>query len=193
MSCSNGLVCSKQGRTMNTLEVTNPFNNDPVGELPLSSWDGSDSMLNCAILAFADRRNWLPTTKRIDVLEKTAAIMQQRSEELSMLISSEGGKPLIDARVEVERAIDGVKLCIKELEHLTGTEVPMGAESSQYRANCLHFSRIHRSRGGCLSVQSSTELDRSPSGICGGRRMSGDHQTSRTHTTECPCFCRHSL
>ena len=42
------------------------------------------------------------------------------------MIANEGGKPLIDARVEVARAIDGVELCIKELSHLTGREVPMG-------------------------------------------------------------------
>lgn len=51
--------------------------------------------------------------------------MQGRFDELAFQIANEGGKPLMDAKVEVTRAIDGVELCIKELGHLTGTEIPM--------------------------------------------------------------------
>ena len=36
-------------------------------------------------------------------------------EELALLIAAEGGKPLIDARVEVTRAIDGVETCANDL------------------------------------------------------------------------------
>ena len=39
---------------------------------------------------------------RIEVLHKASAIMRDEFEELSMLIAAEGGKPLIDARIEVE-------------------------------------------------------------------------------------------
>ena len=37
--------------------------------------------------------------------------MKGRANELALLIASEGGKPLVDAKVEVERAIDGVETC----------------------------------------------------------------------------------
>lgn len=107
------------------LEVTNPFNGDPVGSVPLTSWQEIDSMLDKAVLVFRDRANRLSPSKRIDVLNATAEIMKSRSDTLAMLIAGEGGKPLIDARVEVARAIDGVHLCVKELLHLNGREIPM--------------------------------------------------------------------
>ena len=56
--------------------------------------------------------------------------MASRSAELAFLIANEGGKPLVDARVEVARAIDGIDLCIKELLHHVGQEVPMGLTSA---------------------------------------------------------------
>jgi acyl-CoA reductase-like NAD-dependent aldehyde dehydrogenase len=72
-----------------------------------------------------DRKSWLPAHKRIDILKKVQGLMQAREAELAFQIANEGGKPLIDARVEVARAIDGVGLCVKELSHLVGTEIPM--------------------------------------------------------------------
>ncbi|GAM59736.1 non-phosphorylating glyceraldehyde-3-phosphate dehydrogenase [Vibrio ishigakensis] len=51
--------------------------------------------------------------------------MQEEFEQLAMLIASEGGKPLIDARIEVDRAIAGVQLCISELQSERGVEIPM--------------------------------------------------------------------
>ena len=43
-----------------------------------------------------------------------------------LLIASEGGKPLVDAKVEVNRAIEGVQLCAEHLGFNVGDEIPMG-------------------------------------------------------------------
>ena len=52
--------------------------------------------------------------------------MTDRFDELAFQIANEGGKPLIDARIEVTRAINGVELCITEMFNLSGKETPMG-------------------------------------------------------------------
>ena len=70
-------------------------------------------------------RKGLPKHERITILKKAAEIMVSRSDELAMLIAAEGGKPLIDARVEVARAIDGVETCATEIAHNSGVEIPM--------------------------------------------------------------------
>ncbi len=107
------------------LKVVNPFDLSTIGEVELASWGEIDSFLEEANRLFRNRSNWMPAYRRIEILKKAASIMEGRAEELSLLIASEGGKPLIDARVEVARAIDGVNLCIKELSHLSGQEIPM--------------------------------------------------------------------
>ncbi len=110
---------------MSTLEVINPFDLQAIGSVRLSDWETVDKYLKDAHGLFRNRNNWLPCYVRIEILKKTAKLMQERFEALAFQIANEGGKPLIDARVEVARAIDGVELCIKELSHLAGREIPM--------------------------------------------------------------------
>ena len=56
--------------------------------------------------------------------------MLERHEELSLGAAAEGGKPLIDSRVEVTRAIDGLKLCIEVVRTDQGHVVPMGTTAA---------------------------------------------------------------
>lgn len=108
-----------------TLEVVNPFDLSPVGQVALSDWAEVDAMLGAAHALYRERDSWLPAHQRIGILKETARLMSDRAEELALLIASEGGKPLIDARVEVTRAIDGVELCVHEIGQMTGREIPM--------------------------------------------------------------------
>ncbi|VAV92085.1 Glyceraldehyde-3-phosphate dehydrogenase (NADP(+)) [hydrothermal vent metagenome] len=108
-----------------TLEVFNPFDHSLIGTVPLRDWAEIDGYLEDAHNLYRNRQNWLPAYERIEILKKTAKIMEGRFEELAFQIANEGGKPLKDARVEVARAIDGVGICIKELSHMGGQEIPM--------------------------------------------------------------------
>ncbi len=78
----------------------------------------------------------LPKSKRIEILEKTSAIIVSRVEELAQQIALEGGKPYADALVEVQRAAASVKVAAETLAYEAGKEVPMGlnASSEGYRA-----------------------------------------------------------
>lgn len=118
-------TAQKSKTPQGVLEVVNPYDLKTIGSVPLTGWDSIDNYLDIAQGLFRDRKNWLPSYKRIEILTKTAKIMEERFEDLAFQIADEGGKPLIDARVEVTRAIDGVSLCIKELAHLVGKEIPM--------------------------------------------------------------------
>lgn len=111
--------------TSMTLEVVNPFDLTSIGSVPLIDWDKADKYLATAQQLFRDRSNWLPAHQRIAILKKAATIMKGRAEELAFQIANEGGKPLVDARIEVERGIDGVELCAKEISHLSGDQIPM--------------------------------------------------------------------
>lgn len=108
------------------LKVTNPFDHKLIGEVALVGWDKIDAYLDEAQRLYRNRKEWPSIPERVKILKKTAHIMSERAAALAHLIADEGGKPLIDARVEVARAIDGVELCIKELSHLSGREIPMG-------------------------------------------------------------------
>ncbi|MCK0069044.1 aldehyde dehydrogenase family protein [Kordiimonas laminariae] len=106
-------------------EVVNPYSLEVIGSVPMSGWDEVNGMLDACHGLATDRSRWLPAYKRIEVLKKLAELMRARFDELAYLIANEGGKPLVDARVEVDRAIDGVGLAIHEIGLMTGKEIPM--------------------------------------------------------------------
>ena len=110
---------------MAVLSVENPFTGEAIGEVQMDEWRAADAWLDKAEALHANRNNWLPAHQRIAILERAANIMRDRREELAYQIANEGGKPLIDARIETERAIDGVNLAVRELLHLRGSEIPM--------------------------------------------------------------------
>ena len=105
--------------------MTNPFDDAIVGEIMLSSERDVEAALATAAKNYEANRKGLPKHERIAILKKAAEIMVGRRDELAMLIAAEGGKPLIDARVEVARAIDGVETCAAEIAHNAGVEIPM--------------------------------------------------------------------
>ena len=110
---------------MDRLNVTNPFDDEIIGEIVLSSERDVETALATAAKTYKANRKGLPKHERIAILKKAAEIMLGRRDELAMLIAAEGGKPLIDARVEVARAIDGVETCAAEIAHNAGVEIPM--------------------------------------------------------------------
>ena len=107
-------------------EVVNPFDLSVIGSVPMSDWEAVDAFLTRAKELSEDRSAWMKAHERAAILKRAAEIMQDRFEHLAFQVANEGGKPLIDARVEVARAINGMELCIEELGSLRGTEIPMG-------------------------------------------------------------------
>ena len=111
---------------MNLLEITRPFDGTLIKEIPLNDTNDVEKALQVAHGLFLDRARWLPAWQRIAILEKVAGIMNGQIDELTRIAAEEGGKPWADSRVEVLRAINGVKLGIEHLAQLKGEQVPMG-------------------------------------------------------------------
>lgn len=108
------------------LVVTSPYDGSPVGELTPVDAKGVEQALTTAHRLHERRAGWLPLPERIAILTKLQELMRNISDELALLIAAEGGKPLTDALVEVERAIDGVGLCVDHIKADLGTRIPLG-------------------------------------------------------------------
>jgi len=109
-----------------TIEVTSPFDGKVVGEVPFSTTQEVQAAIDLAEKTFLDHKNALPKFKRIEILENVMKIMSSQVEELTKLCASEGGKPYMDSKVEVNRAINGVQLAIEHLGAFEGKEIAMG-------------------------------------------------------------------
>lgn len=116
------------------ISIANPYNRQTIGELTLQTSADANAALGRAKALFDDRAGWLPAQQRMAILEKAAALMEQRVEELTQIALREGGKPYADSRAEVLRAISGVKVAAAQIPHLKGEQVPMGLnEASAHR------------------------------------------------------------
>ncbi len=122
------------------LEVTAPFDSSAIATVGVADAAAVEIALATAERLYIDRDNWLPRPQRIEILKKTALAMQEHREELALLAAREGGKPLLDSRVEVDRAIDGVRICIEELRTVGGREIPMNVNVAS--AGRMAFTRL---------------------------------------------------
>jgi acetolactate synthase I/II/III large subunit len=108
------------------LEVKSPFDRVTIASLEMGNADDVERALSTAKALFDNRDGWLPPHQRIAVLERLAELMKEHKEHLVQTAIAEGGKPHADTVVEVDRAIQGVKLGIQAIHHLAGEQVPMG-------------------------------------------------------------------
>lgn len=124
---------------MNKIEVTSPYDGKVVGTVPFKTVDEVKEAINLAQKTFLDHKNHLPKYKRVEILENVVKIMSFQIEELTNLCASEGGKPYIDSKVEIQRAINGVKLAIEHLGAFEGKEIAMGHSASSVNRMAYTF------------------------------------------------------
>jgi len=113
-----------------TIKITSPYDQRFIKELTLMQKSDLENVIDTAKNLFDDQSHWIPAYKRIDILEKAALIMNSRIEELTLLATSEGGKPYKDSKAEILRAIKSVKLAAEHISQLKGKQVPMGLTES---------------------------------------------------------------
>jgi acyl-CoA reductase-like NAD-dependent aldehyde dehydrogenase len=109
-----------------TIKIVQAYDRAPFAKLEEDDAAALAAKLERAQKAFADRNNWLKPHQRIAILHKLAALMSEKREHLAKQIAREGGKPLTDALIETDRAIDGVRNAAEVLREQSGREIPMG-------------------------------------------------------------------
>lgn len=108
------------------IEVFQAFDRAPIARVDSDDAAALDRKIEAARGLFADRRAWLKAHQRVEILHKTATLMAGKRDHLGRQIARESGKPLTDALVETDRAIDGVRNAAEELRVMGGREIPMG-------------------------------------------------------------------
>lgn len=115
---------------MSHIDVFNPYNLEKVGSLPLQSEKEVLEAIENAHKLVGMRSSHIPLAERLAILERTLKILMPKAEELAQNAAREGGKPLIDSRIEIARGFEGFKIAIEEAKALAGTEVPMGSTAA---------------------------------------------------------------
>lgn len=115
------------------IDVVQAFDRVLLSQVPTDDADSLEVKLSLARERFKNRQAWIPPFRRVEILSALSELMRSSAEKLALQISHEGGKPLTDARVEVERAVDGVRSAIDVIRTQAGCEIPMGLTAASDR------------------------------------------------------------
>ena len=115
---------------MTDISVTAPFDGSDISSVPNASQQDVENALATAHALYRNRDGWLSKPRRIEILKRAAEIIKERREELALEAAREGGKPLMDSLVEIDRAADGVENCVEVLRAEGGRVIPMSLNPS---------------------------------------------------------------
>jgi succinate-semialdehyde dehydrogenase/glutarate-semialdehyde dehydrogenase len=104
-------------------DVTNPATGEVVGSTPDATADDVRAAIEAAAGALDDWRNTSAQT-RARLLRKSADVMRERVDEIGTLMTLEQGKPLAEAKGEVEYAASFMEWFGGEAERTYGQIVP---------------------------------------------------------------------
>lgn len=105
------------------LEVLSPYDLSSVEKLELCDWAYIDTALKRARRLYETKKLWIPAFRRAEILTSLAGRVEADAEEYAHLIAREGGKPITDARIEVMRAISGIRYAAAHIGEVMRGEV----------------------------------------------------------------------
>jgi succinate-semialdehyde dehydrogenase/glutarate-semialdehyde dehydrogenase len=113
-----------------TITVTNPADGRTVGSVPSLSAAETGAAIAAADRALAEWRR-LPAKERSATLMKWHDLMMAHQEDLAVILTSEQGKPLAEAKGEIAYAASFVQWFAEEAKRVYGDTIP--ASSSDQR------------------------------------------------------------
>ncbi|HEX6754577.1 MAG TPA: aldehyde dehydrogenase family protein, partial [Mycobacteriales bacterium] len=107
-------------------EIRSPYDGHVVGQAAVADTSDVDKALAAAEQGAAVWRE-TPAHARLDILMRAAALIDERVETIAALLSAENGKTVTEARGEVGRAGDMIRLAGYEGTQLYGDTLPLDA------------------------------------------------------------------
>jgi len=121
------ILAGKEVTTEKELIVYNPYNGNEFAIVSGAGGNEIESALQATVAGFEDMKA-LDTRARVQILEKARELLGQRGEEFAVTISTESGKTIREARSEVARAQETLRLsAIAAEEYMAGQVLPVDA------------------------------------------------------------------
>jgi glyceraldehyde-3-phosphate dehydrogenase (NADP+) len=115
-----------------TIEIANPYLGEKIGKVHQAGPEEIEAAIRAALAVFPELRR-MPLFRRAEALQKITDGIKTRREDLARMICLEAGKPIMDARAEVSRAMLNFQTAVEETKRLGGEVIPLdlaaGSES----------------------------------------------------------------
>ncbi len=124
MESSRFLIAGEWRSSARTLPIRNPYSGETAGEVfQAGSADINDAIVS-ACEAFQQTKG-LPAFERASALQDIAVGIRARKDEFARLITSDTGKPISLARIEVDRSIFTFTTASEEAKRIGGEVIPL--------------------------------------------------------------------
>jgi succinate-semialdehyde dehydrogenase/glutarate-semialdehyde dehydrogenase len=128
--------------------ILNPADRTVVGLVPRLSTAQVADAINCAAESFAEWREW-SSRERACVFREWAQLVNTHREDLSVILSSEQGKPLSEARAEIAQAANYLEWFGEETRRTYGDNAPAARRNQRIQV-------IKQPMGVCAAITSWT-------------------------------------
>jgi len=108
--------------TEDTYRIYNKYTGDVFSEVSIASPELVDKAVVAA--AHAHKHTEFSPDNRYTVLLRVAELLKQNRDDFANAIAQEGGKPITDALVEVNRSVSTFELAAEEAKKLVGEIIP---------------------------------------------------------------------
>ena len=112
-----------------TIDVRSPYDQELLATIPLTTRDQALNVV-MRMTEYQKRQKEFPLAERYKALEQFARLMEAERDRIIHQSILEGGKPLVDTSIEMDRAIFGVKETLGCLTKLAGQQIPMGLSAN---------------------------------------------------------------
>lgn len=107
------------------LEIKSPYTGEVIAAIGQADDKAIKTAIQVAHETFNNVMRKMPAHKRSEILSKTSKLIADNLEDFARTIALEGGKPIKDARIEVQRAIGTFQIAAEEALRLDGEQIPM--------------------------------------------------------------------
>jgi lactaldehyde dehydrogenase len=116
-------------------DVVHPYDGEKIGSVPLASAKQVNEAIDAAERAF--EASDLSAYERYELLTVAADKLEKRADKVANAITSEQGKPITEARNEVDRAVQTMRFSAEEAKRLFGESVPMDPQKGFDRSHAF--------------------------------------------------------
>jgi lactaldehyde dehydrogenase len=116
-------------------DVIHPYDGSHVGSVPMASEQQVVDAIDAAEEAV--EQSDLSAYERYELLSTTGRHLEERAEEVARIMTSEQGKPISEARGEVDRAVQTLDLSAEQAKRMFGEYIPMDAQRGFARDHCF--------------------------------------------------------
>ena len=112
------------------IEVLNPYNQEVIGTVPKSTRSDVEEALKSSQKA---QKKWckLPAQKRASYLVEIADLLELHKEEMAVLLTKEHGKPLTQARDEIDASCGFIRYAAESARRIEGEIVTSEIDQEQ--------------------------------------------------------------